>query len=253
MVYPLMKYSRDNSVVRPHGSRKGFTLLEILFALVILAILVLWTIHFLVKQIDHNRVTAYEIAGTHIIRGKVEEILAASIDNKGATKGTVNGVLLFMHSVRAAASAHGAGYPISVIVNPADGTIVYSFYISDLGSSSPLTGTPTQILNSNNTTARGTLTLFLRENNVPADFTRWNDITQSTSVPFSAAGFDIDGNGNFNGNFINLINSRVDLDTTRLNALPVRATVAFYADAAAVTADRPTYSVERCMVINRVM
>lgn len=229
----------------------GFSLIEVLIALAILGVTFLWTLYLLMSQVAGNRMTALEIAATNAMRTRVEEMVAVSGDNTVAAQGAAKAVILFLNHLQAQVAGHGSNYPIQVVYSPGDRTIEYSFLMPGIGSRTPeATGTGA-VTGVSDTLAQGVITVYLDESRVPAEFFTWDDVTHSNQTPNALAGFDMDGDGNFNNDFsILMTGTGTEYSSTTLRCLPVRSVVSYYNDAAHMAQDSAFFRVERYHIIN---
>lgn len=236
---------------RVRRSAAGFSLIEVLIALAILGVTFLWSLYLLMSQVAGNRMTTLEIAATNAMRTRVEEMVAVSGDNTVAAQGAAKAVVLFLNRLQTRVAGLGSNYPIQVAYSPGDGTVQYSFLMPGIGFRTPEATGSGAVTGVSDTLARGVITIYLDESKVPTEFYTWDNVTHSTQTPSALAGFDMDGDGNFNNNFsILMTGTGSEYSTTTLRCLPVRSVVSYYNDATHMAQDSAFFRVERFHIIN---
>lgn len=245
-----------NGIQAPRLSgRAGFTLIEVMVSIAIFVMLALSSLYFVASQVAANRVTRLRVDANNTLRAKVEEMLtAANIwrgaddGSTGAHNGTAKGMIRFLRHIQTEVASRGANYPIRVTEDTTAGTATYTFLVSHQGTNTPATSALAGLVTStSNPLAIGTITLFLNESRVPAEFHSWNDLSSTNpATPGGIAGFDMDGDGLFTRSFtLNLP------DNTPLYAIPARADIQYYRNAQDLAArSGALYSTERFFLIN---
>lgn len=247
-VFEMETYKRSNSIKPLHRLDSGFTLLELMVALALIVAELLAIFTLLISVIHNNKMTELEITGTNVIRRQYEETIAFAKDNQFAAQGTAKGLIFFLREMIDKGIASGPG---KVVHDAGRGVIEYEFNVPESGAASLNSlGNP-----NNHELTRGTMTVYLREDNIPVDFFTWSSRNALGGlVPSGLIGFDMDDDGTSTGDFTSLLHAGAAgsdiFATSPLRRVPVQIKIDFYKNQERMLANAPYYSTDRNYIIN---
>lgn len=217
------------------GARSGMTLLEIMIGLALLVSISVAFLYSAMSTVRVNKMTELEIAGTNAIGAQLDTVIAASRDNRDVSHGAAKGLIWYLRDLRESISG-GANTPIRVAWNGSEGTLVCEFPVPEPGqtASGVVTGSST-LADRQYDMGIGVMTVYLKENQVPAGFFEWDDMNEASdgSVILSSSGqtyFDMNADGESGGDFSNLVtgDKNAVYVGSDLSSLPVSITVRYY-------------------------
>lgn len=261
------EYTVERRIVR--NNNRGMTLLEVVFACGLFAVLMTFAIRIMASDIQLNRVTAMQIAANNAVRAQIEEIMTVARDNLGNdAAGDLAKAAVFYYGNNFTGQTidigpKGASLDRVVLEN--GNRLVYHFSIpepGDAGRAVVDAGAEKQGERLASTRAIGRMVIYLGELAVEptnADDAQWNvmwrDIGQGNpDVSSVARGFDLNRDGKIDNlkldgtargavTWADLRDPRANLDVLQL---PVDINVIFFTNA---SHEREVYRLFRRVVV----
>ena len=273
----ISKKCIGNSRGRTRRGSGGFTLLEVVIAFGLLAVMIIGFLQLQFSILHTNKIVQLETAGTMVMRRQFEELVAMANENKEDGAGVAKGLLYYLKQVNAqtnstgnpntwSASSGGIGTNrIGVALD--DDVLTYSFAVPNVGgmlwrpaltgeSGDDVSGTGDERRKIEfNELAIGTIKIYLGESTVPSEFYSWGDVGAAGGfTPSGLPGFDMNDNRVYTEVFTGLLtsDSATAFPASTLLSLPMRGEIAYYKSKKdmELAVPVPYYTVRRTFVIN---
>lgn len=226
---------------RPRSAaRSGMTLLEVMTALSLLVAVSTAFLYSAMATVRLNKMTELEVAGTNVISGQLDALVAASRDNRELAHGAAKGLVLYLRNIKEAVESK-PDHPIQVGWDSSTGILTYQFPVPYPGLvAGNVTNVVMPLKDKQYPLARGIMQVYLKEDKVPAQFYSWENLKEAGTAPAANNQFfDMDSDGEKTSDFSNLLTGSVGgvYPGSTLGSLPVTITVRYYTDAKAMNRD----------------
>lgn len=222
---------------RKHSSM-GFSLIEVVLVFALLTSAVLSLLFTAMGAVRLNRLTELEVAGSNVINGQLNTLLAIARDNRQLAGGIAKGALYYMQELENKLPSQ----PYPVWVKLEGNVLYYEFAIPEPGKSLPglvtvggsyLRSSDDSLRDNTYGLARGVMEFYLNEKNVPNQFLTWSDINASGSgevyTEVVRTFYDMDADNKDTGDFSDLMGaSSAKYAASKLASLPVVVRLRYY-------------------------
>lgn len=252
-MHQINAHMRRMATQRARKGSAGMTLIELMIAAGLLAVVITMFLNAQFSSMLSNRQVRERASGTFILRRQMEELQSAAFANRSQGHGVAKGLVFILQEISKKVLASGSDSPVSVELDGNE--IVYSFLVPEPGWRPLAPDGADSAVPEPYRNARGRIRVLLDENTAAfpefESVRTWGDIRADNLVDDdSATFFDMNNNQRAGDNFTYLFTASdavyAQSDLTRVIVI---GEIDYYANEADRDRGIPWHTLRRSMVV----